>query len=117
MLANDLILTVVPSAVTVGEDVSCMPTLCRPVQDGGFSFDYRLAMAVPGMWIKLLKEQPDGAWDVEYICHTLTNRRWMETVIACAGSHDQAIDGDLRTILEQGLPLLADLGTKLPCCS
>lgn len=33
-----------------------MPTLCRPVEEGGVGFDYRLAMAVPDMWIKLLKE-------------------------------------------------------------
>lgn len=30
-----------------------MPTLCRPVSEGGMGFDYRLAMAVPDMWIKV----------------------------------------------------------------
>ena len=34
-----------------------MPALCRPVKEGGTGFDYRLAMAVPDMWIKILKEQ------------------------------------------------------------
>ena len=33
-----------------------MPALCRPVADGGIGFDYRLGMALPDMWIKLLKE-------------------------------------------------------------
>ena len=32
-----------------------MPALCRPVAEGGTGFDYRLAMAVPDMWIKILK--------------------------------------------------------------
>ena len=71
-----------------------MPTLCLPIEDGGFGFDYRLAMAVPDMWIKLLKEVPDDLWDVGYICHTLTNRRWKEKCIAYAESHDQSIVGD-----------------------
>lgn len=71
-----------------------MPTLCLPIEDGGFGFNYRLAMAVPDMWIKLLKEVPDDLWDVGYICHTLTNRRWKEKCIAYAESHDQSIVGD-----------------------
>jgi len=41
MLANDLVHTLLPDAVTVAEDVSGMPTLCRPVHVGGFGFDYR----------------------------------------------------------------------------
>eukprot|EP00929_Paragymnodinium_shiwhaense_P058142 TRINITY_DN2911_c0_g1_i2.p1 TRINITY_DN2911_c0_g1~~TRINITY_DN2911_c0_g1_i2.p1 ORF type:complete len:816 (-),score=181.57 TRINITY_DN2911_c0_g1_i2:519-2966(-) len=94
MLANDLIHTLVPSAVTVGEDVSGMPTLCRPVEDGGFGFDYRLAMAIPDMFIKYLKEMSDDDWDMGHITHTLTNRRWKENVIGYAESHDQAIVGD-----------------------
>lgn len=28
-----------------------MPTLCRPVDEGGAGFDYRLAMAIPDLWI------------------------------------------------------------------
>jgi len=94
MLANDLIHSILPSAVTVGEDVSGMPTLCRPVSEGGFGFDYRLAMAIPDMFIKLLKECGDDGWDMGHITHTLTNRRYMEKVVAYAESHDQAIVGD-----------------------
>mmetsp|Transcript_108130 Transcript_108130/g.271999 ORF Transcript_108130/g.271999 Transcript_108130/m.271999 type:complete len:2009 (+) Transcript_108130:103-6129(+) len=94
MLANDLIHSILPSAVTVGEDVSGMPTLCRPVAEGGFGFDYRLAMAIPDMFIKLLKEGSDDGWDMGHITHTLTNRRWKEKVVAYAESHDQAIVGD-----------------------
>ncbi len=28
-----------------------MPTLCRPLAEGGAGFDYRLAMAIPDVWI------------------------------------------------------------------
>ena len=42
MLANELIHSINPEAVVVGEDVSGMPTLCRPVSEGGLGFDYRL---------------------------------------------------------------------------
>jgi len=31
-----------------------MPALCRPVFEGGTGFDYRLAMALPDMWIKVM---------------------------------------------------------------
>lgn len=30
-----------------------MPALCRPVDEGGAGFDYRLAMAIPDQWIKV----------------------------------------------------------------
>lgn len=30
-----------------------MPTLCRPVSEGGGGFDYRLAMAIPDKWIEV----------------------------------------------------------------
>jgi len=54
-----------------------MPTLCRPVSEGGIGFDYRLSMAVPDMWIRILKEVKDDDWDIGNICWTLTNRRYM----------------------------------------
>lgn len=49
----------------------------------------RLAMAIPDMWIKILKEQKDEDWDIGNIVHTLSNRRWGEGTIAYAESHDQ----------------------------
>ena len=30
-----------------------MPALCRPVTEGGQGFDYRLAMAIPDLWVKV----------------------------------------------------------------
>lgn len=35
------------------QDVSGMPALCRPVEEGGGGFDYRLAMAIPDKWIQV----------------------------------------------------------------
>jgi 1,4-alpha-glucan branching enzyme len=47
-------------------------------------------MAIPDMWIKILKEVKDDAWDMANICFTLTNRRHGEKTIAYCESHDQA---------------------------
>mmetsp|Transcript_8804 Transcript_8804/g.15174 ORF Transcript_8804/g.15174 Transcript_8804/m.15174 type:complete len:725 (+) Transcript_8804:121-2295(+) len=94
MLANDMLHSLYPDCITIAEDVSGMPTLARPVEEGGVGFDFRLAMAVPDVWIKLLKEVSDDAWNMGHIAHTLTNRRWKENTIAYAESHDQALVGD-----------------------
>ncbi|AOW02445.1 1,4-alpha-glucan-branching enzyme [Yarrowia lipolytica] len=80
--------------LSIAEDVSGMPALCRPVSEGGVGFDYRLAMAIPDMWIKLVKETRDEDWDMGNIVFTLTNRRHREKTIAYAESHDQALVGD-----------------------
>ncbi|KAF5835129.1 glycoside hydrolase superfamily [Dunaliella salina] len=42
MLVNNLLHDMFPTSITIGEDVSGMPTLCRPWQEGGMGFDYRL---------------------------------------------------------------------------
>lgn len=94
MLANHVIKKLFPFVITIAEDVSGMPTLCRPVSEGGIGFDYRLALAVPDMWIKLLKEKSDDQWEMGNIVHTLTNKRWNEDTIAYCESHDQALVGD-----------------------
>ena len=59
MLANELCKLINPNSITVAEDVSGMPTLCRKVSEGGIGFDYRLSMYIPDMWIKNLKELKD----------------------------------------------------------
>mmetsp|Transcript_36518 Transcript_36518/g.91882 ORF Transcript_36518/g.91882 Transcript_36518/m.91882 type:complete len:312 (-) Transcript_36518:427-1362(-) len=71
-----------------------MPTLCRPIREGGFGFDYRLAMGIPDLMIKLLTEIPESDWSVEMIVGCLCDRRHGEKVIAYAESHDQALVGD-----------------------
>lgn len=80
-LANDFLHETYPDVITIAEDVSGMPGSCRPVREGGVGFDYRLAMAVPDMWIKLLKEQKDENWNMGNIVHTLTNRRHLVSMI------------------------------------
>lgn len=94
MVANELLHSLYPNCITVAEDVSGMPALCLPLSLGGVGFDYRLSMAVPDMWIKILKEVKDEDWDIGNICFTLVNRRHGEKTIAYAESHDQALVGD-----------------------
>ena len=97
-LANRLIHEINPNALTIAEDMSGMPGMCIPVEDGGVGFDYRLAMGVPDLWIKFLKEYRDEDWDLWKIWHELTSRRPKEKVIGYAESHDQALVGD-KTIM------------------
>ncbi|KAL4761330.1 1,4-alpha-glucan branching enzyme GLC3 [Aspergillus foveolatus] len=93
-LANEMLHRLYPDCITVAEDVSGMPALCLPHSLGGVGFDYRLAMAIPDMYIKLLKEKSDNDWDIGNLAFTLTNRRHGEKTIAYAESHDQALVGD-----------------------
>jgi 1,4-alpha-glucan branching enzyme len=93
-LANTLIHRFSPNALSIAEDVSGMPGLCRPVEEGGIGFDYRLGMGIPDYWIKLLKDQTDEQWNIHEMWGTLNNRRANEKTIAYAESHDQAMVGD-----------------------
>ncbi|MDR3689112.1 MAG: alpha amylase C-terminal domain-containing protein [Fimbriimonas sp.] len=81
-------------AITIAEDVSGMPGLCRPVAEGGLGFDYRLSMGVPDFWIKILKERRDEDWNLGDVYHVMLNRRRDEKHIGYAESHDQALVGD-----------------------
>ncbi len=51
MLVNAMLHEMFPHVITIGEDVSGMPTFCRPVSEGGVGFDYRLQMAIADKWI------------------------------------------------------------------
>lgn len=97
-LANKLIHTVRPDAVTIAEDISGMPGLAAPVSEGGIGFDYRFAMGVPDYWIRLTKEVPDEDWPLGHLWHELNNRRQEEKSISYAESHDQALVGDQTLI-------------------
>jgi 1,4-alpha-glucan branching enzyme len=97
-LANKVIHTVRPDAMTVAEDVSGMPGLAMPAASGGLGFDYRLAMGTPDYWIKLIKEVPDENWNMGNLYYELTNRRGDEKTISYAESHDQALVGDQTLI-------------------
>ncbi|MEO7101439.1 MAG: alpha-amylase family glycosyl hydrolase [Luteolibacter sp.] len=93
-LANQLIQEIKPGAISIGEDMSGMPGLCRPIAEGGIGFSYRLAMGIPDYWIKLLKHSRDEDWNIDELWGVLANRRYGEATIAYAESHDQALVGD-----------------------
>ncbi|BCX46136.1 1,4-alpha-glucan branching enzyme [Haloferula helveola] len=83
-----------PGCLLIAEDMSGMPGLCRPIEEGGVGFTHRLAMGVPDYWIKLLKHTRDEDWNLDEMWGTLINRRYGEANIAYAESHDQALVGD-----------------------
>ena len=93
-LANDLIHTLRPDAVTIAEEVSGMPGMARPIVDGGVGFDYRMAMALPDYWIMLLKDQRDEQWPMADLWKVMNDRLFDVKTVAYCESHDQAIVGD-----------------------
>ena len=104
-LANELIHQVKPKAITISEDMSGMPGMCLPIEDGGIGFDYRLAMGLPDMWIKTVKEKKDEFWDINKMWCDMCLRRPGEGTVAYVESHDQALVGDKTMIFR-----LADAG-------
>ena len=84
--------------MTIAEDISGMPSLARPVDQGGVGFDYRFAMGIPDYWIKLTKDLPDESWPMGTLWHELLNRRADEKTISYAECHDQALVGDQTLI-------------------
>lgn len=97
-LAALLIHEVNPYAITVAEDVSGMPGLAMPFADGGYDFDYRLAMNIPDFWIKTIKEKKDEDWKPGEIMWEMTNHREGEHTVSYVESHDQALVGDKTVI-------------------
>ena len=93
-LTNRVIHQVDPEAITIAEDMSGMPGVASPIEDGGMGFDYRMNMGTPDYWIKLLKEKRDEEWHVGDLFYELTNKREEEHTISYAESHDQALVGD-----------------------
>ena len=93
-LANTLIHQLNEENITIAEDVSGMPGICAPIEDGGMGFDYRLGMGLPDFWIKILKDQRDEDWNMHEFFFTMTNRLYNVKTIAYAESHDQALVGD-----------------------
>ncbi|MDB5247789.1 MAG: glgB [Segetibacter sp.] len=93
-LANAVIHEFKKNALSIAEDVSGMPGLCRSPEDGGCGFDLRLGMGIPDYWIKIIKEKTDEEWDIYEMWSVLGNRRYKEKTIAYVESHDQALVGD-----------------------
>ena len=97
-LANELIRQVNPKAITIAEDMSGMPGMCLPIEDGGVGFDYRLAMGLPDMWIRTVKEKSDEDWSIGQMWGDMCLRRPGENSVAYVESHDQALVGDKTMI-------------------
>lgn len=99
-LANQVIHTVRPDALTVAEDVSGMPGIGAPIEEYGIGFDYRMAMGVPECWFKLVRDIRDEDWSVNFLWHELTNRRADERTVNYVESHDQALVGGKSFIFQ-----------------
>ena len=97
-LANRLIHTLRPDALTIAEDVSGLPGLAVTQSQGGIGFDYRFAMGIPDYWIRLTKDTRDEDWPMGHLWFELNNRRPDEKTISYAESHDQALVGDQSII-------------------
>jgi len=97
-LANKLIHSVRPEAITIAEEMSGMPGLASGTDKKGYGFDYRLSMGVPDFWIKLVKETLDENWDIPQLFHELTQHRPEEKIVSYCESHDQALVGDKTLI-------------------
>lgn len=93
-LANDLIHTIKPDAVTIAEDVTGMPGLTQPIPKGGIGFNYRLGMGIPDFWVETLKTKRDEDWSVNDIWNVLNNRKPDVDTVSYCESHDQALVGD-----------------------
>ncbi len=97
-LANELIRQANPKAITIAEDMSGMPGMCLPIEEGGIGFDYRLAMGLPDMWIRTVKEKRDEEWNIGGMWGDMCLRRPGEGTVSYVESHDQALVGDKTMI-------------------
>ena len=97
-LANELIRQVNPKALTIAEDMSGMPGMCLPIEEGGIGFDYRLGMGLPDMWIRTVKTTRDEDWDIGKMWGEMCLRRPGEGTVSYVESHDQALVGDKTMI-------------------
>jgi 1,4-alpha-glucan branching enzyme len=97
-LANKLIHSFKPGALTIAEEMSGMPGIASETEKKGYGFDFRLSMGVPDFWIKLVKETLDENWDMGKLMHELTQHRPEEKIISYCESHDQALVGDKTLI-------------------
>ncbi len=95
--ANELIKEIKPDALSIAEDMSGMPGMCLPIEDGGIGFDYRLSMGMPDYWFKMLKVN-DHDWSMQTLWRELSAGRPGEKRIGYVESHDQALVGDKTLI-------------------
>lgn len=100
-LAAELTKEINPDSILIAEDMSGMPGMCLPIEDGGVGFDYRLNMGLPDCFIKLMKMK-DEQWGLGKLWYELTTRRPQEKVIGYTESHDQALVGDKTLMFWMG---------------
>jgi len=93
-LANNLIHAINPSALSIAEDVSGMPGIGSPIDDGGLGFDYRLGMGLPDYWVKMLDKSQDDFWSMDEMWNVMCGRTPETKTIGYCESHDQALVGD-----------------------
>ncbi|NLB69968.1 MAG: 1,4-alpha-glucan-branching enzyme [Lentisphaerae bacterium] len=105
-LANKLIHSIRPDAITIAEDVSGMPGLAAPVEDGGAGFDMRMAMGITEMWGKLAGKVPDQDWYIPWIWNELTSKRKDELTTCYVESHDQSLVGGKTFFFEMAGPAI-----------
>lgn len=96
-LANELIKEINPFSLSICEDMSGMPGMCYPINEGGVGFDYRLNMGLPDFFEKL-PEIKDEDISMDMIYNQLKNRRSNEKNIGYVESHDQALVGGKTNI-------------------
>ncbi|QZT35720.1 alpha amylase C-terminal domain-containing protein [Halosquirtibacter xylanolyticus] len=97
-MANKLVKAIHPNALSIAEEMSGLPGLAGKISEGGYGFDYRMAMGVPDFWIRMIKDTLDPDWSMGEIFHQLTSHREEEKVVSYVESHDQAMVGD-KTII------------------
>ncbi len=97
-LATELIRQVNPNAIIIAEDMSGMPGMCLPIEDGGIGFDFRLGMGLPDMWVRTARDLKDEDWNIGQMWGEMCLRRPGENTVAYVESHDQALVGDKTLI-------------------
>lgn len=93
-LANYLAHKLKNNFITIAEDVTGMPGLVYPIEEGGIGFDYRLGMGIPDFWIRYIQDLPDEEWSMNEIWNVLNDRLYYVNTVAYCESHDQALVGD-----------------------
>ena len=90
-LASEVVHQVNPEALCIAEDMSGMPGMTEPIEDGGIGFDFRLGMGNPDLWTRLVVDQRDEDWSMDRIWNNMVFRN--AHTIAYVECHDQALQG------------------------
>eukprot|EP00923_Selenidium_pygospionis_P054163 GHVN01094347.1.p1 GENE.GHVN01094347.1~~GHVN01094347.1.p1 ORF type:complete len:1269 (-),score=245.04 GHVN01094347.1:175-3981(-) len=79
--------------ISIANDKSSIPTLCRPLALGGIGFDYRMTATMPDKILEMLLV-PDEEIDLSAMVTSLIyNRRPMEKLLSCVECSDTSLFG------------------------